>query len=360
MLDIFGVPCEKFRTVRLSINKLLEDNLSFEQIKNELIEEEGLDVGTVDQIGWFVSLSGSPRDVLSQIKERYSGDLKYNASLNKGLKQLDTIFEVIKFWGFDKVVLDLRLSLARCPDYYTGMIYEALLKSGTTKQVISIASGGRYDNLIGMFAPWDVDAVGVTFELEHVYGLLEYEADVYFNKVNAAKRKTQNNSVDRKGDGRKLSPDLSSSGVNDTLLNSPDQNYQKNRGHTDEASKEDAASVEALKSAISKFIDDVAIKVLYGKIERERREKEELKMQMERERREKEELMMNMVREMRDIEELTKQMENGRIKKKRLQKVTKELLEVLLSKKKVLITSLQSDLKMPSGGDYDVFSLDEK
>lgn len=41
------------------------------------------------------------------------------------------------------------LSLARGLDYYTGMIMEAVLEGS---HVGSISGGGRYDNLVGMFA----------------------------------------------------------------------------------------------------------------------------------------------------------------------------------------------------------------
>jgi len=48
----------------------------------------------------------------------------------------------------DKVSFDF--SLARGLDYYTGVIYEAILTD--TNRVGSISGGGRYDGLIGMFS----------------------------------------------------------------------------------------------------------------------------------------------------------------------------------------------------------------
>lgn len=47
----------------------------------------------------------------------------------------------------------LDTSLARGLDYYTGMIFEAVLDGDDKKYGLgSIAAGGRYDNLIGMFS----------------------------------------------------------------------------------------------------------------------------------------------------------------------------------------------------------------
>ncbi|GJT80202.1 histidine--tRNA ligase, cytoplasmic [Tanacetum coccineum] len=68
-----------------------------------------------------------------------------------------------------KVVLDL--SLARGLDYYTGVIYEAVFKGAT--QVGSIAAGGRYDNLIGMFGTKRVVAIGVSLGIECVFTIME-------------------------------------------------------------------------------------------------------------------------------------------------------------------------------------------
>nr|GFA48894.1 histidine--tRNA ligase, cytoplasmic [Tanacetum cinerariifolium] len=60
----------------------------------------------------------------------------------------------------------LDLSLARGLDYYTGLIYEAVIKGAT--QVGSIAAGGRYDNLIGTFGTKRVAAIGVCLGIERL------------------------------------------------------------------------------------------------------------------------------------------------------------------------------------------------
>lgn len=62
------------------------------------------------------------------------------------------------------------LSLARGLDYYTGVIYEAVFKGGT---VGSIAAGGRYDHLVGMFSNKEVPAVGVSIGIERVFAIIE-------------------------------------------------------------------------------------------------------------------------------------------------------------------------------------------
>ncbi|KAJ9167263.1 hypothetical protein P3X46_021927 [Hevea brasiliensis] len=167
MLEICGVPAEKFRTICSSIDKL--DKQSFEQVKKEMVEEKGLNVETADKIGTFVKERGQPKELLSKLKREGSKFLE-NTSSKHALDDLEILFDTLeKSRCIDKVVFDL--SLARGLDYYTGVIFEAVFK-GTT-QVGSIAAGGRYDNLIGMFGTKQVPAVGVSLGIERVFTIME-------------------------------------------------------------------------------------------------------------------------------------------------------------------------------------------
>jgi len=94
------------------------------------------------------------------------------------------------------VVFDL--SLARGLDYYTGVIYEAMLtQAGATPaapasdaapsngeesagSVGSVAGGGRYDGLVGMFDPKGrkVPCVGVSIGIERIFSIMEQKVEV--------------------------------------------------------------------------------------------------------------------------------------------------------------------------------------
>lgn len=66
-------------------------------------------------------------------------------------------------------LLNFEPMLARGLSYYTGPIYE--LRSSEYKT--SLAGGGRYDNLIGMFQKKDIPAVGLSLGFERIVDLLE-------------------------------------------------------------------------------------------------------------------------------------------------------------------------------------------
>ena len=69
----------------------------------------------------------------------------------------------------DRISFDF--SLARGLDYYTGIIYEAVLTD--TNRVGSISGGGRYDGLIGMFSGKDIPSVGGSIGIERIFNILE-------------------------------------------------------------------------------------------------------------------------------------------------------------------------------------------
>ncbi|XP_062073166.1 histidine--tRNA ligase, cytoplasmic isoform X2 [Humulus lupulus] len=151
------------------IIKILTELLDELEIGKYEVEEKGLTIETADKIGDFVKERGSPLELLSKLKSEGSEFLDNNASVD-ALNDLEILFKALdKSKCINKVTFDL--SLARGLDYYTGVIYEAVFKGGA--QVGSIAAGGRYDNLIGMFGTKQVPAVGVSLGIERVFNIME-------------------------------------------------------------------------------------------------------------------------------------------------------------------------------------------
>ncbi len=85
-------------------------------------------------------------------------------------ERLTQIFAELKNKGF-KEGTDFVFNpyLARGLDYYTSTVYE--LKLNKTEK-LTIGAGGRYDNLIGMFAGRDIPAVGFSFGIDRIIDLL--------------------------------------------------------------------------------------------------------------------------------------------------------------------------------------------
>lgn len=123
MFDSCGVPQNKFRTICSSVDKL--DKSPWEEVRKEMIDEKGLSSDVADRIGEYVRLNGK-----AELAEKLltNASLSKNKSATEGLEAIKLILHFCKILGVDhKVLFDL--SLARGLDYYTGIIYEAILLS---------------------------------------------------------------------------------------------------------------------------------------------------------------------------------------------------------------------------------------
>jgi len=138
-----------------------------------MIDEKNLDPSSADKIGNFVRMNGGhelvnellqtdlvitlyfPQKTLnfSKVSSNRSFQGVKSKSAKEGLENMKTLLNYCDLYGCSDVV-SFDLSLARGLDYYTGVIYEAVLLSdlkdekGESIQVGSVAGGGRYDKLV--------------------------------------------------------------------------------------------------------------------------------------------------------------------------------------------------------------------
>jgi histidyl-tRNA synthetase len=108
------------------------------------------------------------KDLVAKLKQ--DSLLSANQKAADGLNELDLLFDFLEAFGISNLV-QFDLSLARGLDYYTGLIMEAIMTDG---EVGSIAGGGRYDNLVGMFSPKNqIPCVGFSIGIERIFSVLE-------------------------------------------------------------------------------------------------------------------------------------------------------------------------------------------
>ncbi|KAK8861598.1 hypothetical protein IAR55_002421 [Kwoniella newhampshirensis] len=214
IFELAGVPADKTRTISSAVDKL--DKMPWADVKKEMTVEKGLDEAIADRIGQYVGLKGPGRELLEKLKS--DKDLMAIPRAKEGLDDMEILFRYLSVYKvLDKMSFDM--SLARGLDYYTGIIYEAIHESSappslptnpsvpaptkvsskagksakpsansnvnedgideSTVGVGSIAAGGRYDNLVGMFAEAagkkaeQVPCVGISIGVERVYSIME-------------------------------------------------------------------------------------------------------------------------------------------------------------------------------------------
>ncbi|KAG5661602.1 hypothetical protein KAF25_005724 [Fusarium avenaceum] len=217
IFQVCGVPEDKIRTISSAVDKL--DKLPWADVRKEMTEEKGLDAEVADRIGEWVVLKGK-QDLLQKLQSTES--LAANESMKQGMEDIALLFEYLEaFDCLDRVSFDL--SLARGLDYYTGLIYEVVTqgsapevtpgqenaaskppkkkgKKGSedddrsddpTVGVGSVAAGGRYDNLVGMFSgKSQIPCVGISFGVDRIFSITKAKMAAEKNAV------VRNNDVD--------------------------------------------------------------------------------------------------------------------------------------------------------------------
>uniref|UniRef100_A0AAA9S199 histidine--tRNA ligase n=1 Tax=Bos taurus TaxID=9913 RepID=A0AAA9S199_BOVIN len=226
MFAICGVPDSKFRTICSSVDKL--DKVSWEEVKNEMVGEKGLAPEVADRIGDYVQQHGGVSLVEQLLQDP---KLSQNKQALEGLGDLKLLFEYLTLFGIaDKISFDL--SLARGLDYYTGVIYEAVLLQPPARAgeeplgVGSVAAGGRYDGLVGMFDPKGrkVPCVGLSIGVERIFSIVEQRLEALEEKVRTTETQVLVASAQKKllEERLKLISELWDAGIKAELL------YKKN------------------------------------------------------------------------------------------------------------------------------------
>lgn len=167
MFQVAGVPQEKFKPICSSVDKL--DKQPWAEVKKEMCKEKGLDEAVADSVGDFVNKSGDQ----TLINELLEAELGKNSDAKTGLEELKTLYKHAEHMGIDKY-LKFDMSLARGLDYYTGLIFEAVIDGDV--EVGSIAAGGRYDNLVSGLLDnpsFNVPCVGLSVGIERLFAILE-------------------------------------------------------------------------------------------------------------------------------------------------------------------------------------------
>ncbi|KAI0172674.1 histidyl-tRNA synthetase [Hypoxylon sp. FL1284] len=186
LFAVAGVPADKIRPTSSAVDKL--DKEPWDVVKKEMVEQKGLPEAVADKIGQYVLNKGTLDEMIQFI--RSDENLSANEEIKAGLVDLDLLSAYSKeFKTFDKISFDL--SLARGLDYYTGVIYEVIQKPQGNKEesrypgkptkskeetsagVGSIAAGGRYDNLVGMYGKKQIPCVGISFGVDRIFTILK-------------------------------------------------------------------------------------------------------------------------------------------------------------------------------------------
>jgi histidyl-tRNA synthetase len=181
---LIGLGFERFK-IRVNNRLILNGVLSFLGLTDKTvgvlraidklpkIGEDGVLVEMVDKVGTTIDqarqvlLTVGPQTNLDTLSSSFAG----NESVSTGVSRLRQLFSAAAIAGIPSDRIELDVSIARGLDYYTGTIYETFLTD--LPGIGSICSGGRYDNLAGLFTKERLPGVGASLGLDRLLAAME-------------------------------------------------------------------------------------------------------------------------------------------------------------------------------------------
>ncbi len=177
ILDEFGF-CVDRRPALVAIDKLVK--IGVEATAAELVETTLLDQCQAEQLTKVFSFDG---DFLA-----FRKSLPVESPvIDEAVGELESVWTALIALGVPQEILKFQPGIVRGLDYYTGTVFETFLVG--KESIGSVASGGRYEDLVSTFSSLSLPGVGGSIGLTRLFyaackeGLVDFdyrsEADVF-------------------------------------------------------------------------------------------------------------------------------------------------------------------------------------
>lgn len=170
---------DKFEQIVVVIDKL--DKIGIDKVIKELNDLGLTEKSALSLMDLLAVTKGSSNLYEMALAQLAFLSQKLNNTINgqKGIEELEFVFEKLQQLGLKTANVIFDPTLARGLGYYTGTIIEVKVDNFP-----SICGGGRYDDLTGKFGLKDVSGVGISFGADRIYDVLldnnlypEFEGD---------------------------------------------------------------------------------------------------------------------------------------------------------------------------------------
>lgn len=138
------------------------DKIGEENVKEEILKL-GVSVETVQTIIKFIKIIGTTDEKIQKLEEMQID----NEMFKKGVEELKQVVKYIRLFGLPENNFTVDLTIARGLDYYTGTVYETFLNE--YRELGSICSGGRYENLAENYTDKKLPGVGISIGLTRLF-----------------------------------------------------------------------------------------------------------------------------------------------------------------------------------------------
>jgi histidyl-tRNA synthetase len=137
------------------------------KVAEEMVASAGATAEQASKVLELTQLEGTSDEILTRLQPLVAG----NPQGEKGVERLRQIVRGARAGGIAESTLQLDVSIARGLDYYTGAVFETFLADLPT--IGSVCSGGRYDNLAGLFTKQELPGIGASLGLDRLLAALE-------------------------------------------------------------------------------------------------------------------------------------------------------------------------------------------
>lgn len=148
-----------------SLDKLAK--IGREKTAREMCEVAEVTADQADAVLRLAECDGNARSILGQLPEITGG----NETAAAGISRLTDIYEGALAAGVPDRRIKIDVSIARGLDYYTGVIFETTLDD--LPGIGSVCSGGRYDNLAGLYTKQHLPGIGASLGLDRLIAAME-------------------------------------------------------------------------------------------------------------------------------------------------------------------------------------------
>ena len=138
------------------------DKIGKEAVKEEL-SKIGVSKEAIKNIISFIEIEGTSFEKIEKLKKL---EIE-NEIFKKGVEELEYVIKNIKLFGIPEQNYKVDLTIARGLDYYTGTVYETFLDE--YRELGSVCSGGRYENLAEYYTDKKLPGVGVSIGLTRLF-----------------------------------------------------------------------------------------------------------------------------------------------------------------------------------------------
>lgn len=155
------------KTVELlrALDKLAK--IGRDRVAAEMCDTAGVTAAQADKVLALAELNGDAESIFQRLPDLVGPGEAGQAAIER----LKDVYQGALAAGVPAERIKIDVSIARGLDYYTGMIFETTLDD--LPKIGSVCSGGRYDNLAGLYTKQHLPGIGASLGLDRLLAAME-------------------------------------------------------------------------------------------------------------------------------------------------------------------------------------------